>query len=51
MITETNLDSNIYSDEEINEYYEVFSFFDRQHIGSINLNELNIIIINMGKQF
>jgi calmodulin len=48
MITETELQSISYSDEQINEYREVFSFFDRYHTGKINLNELGLIIRSIG---
>jgi len=48
MITETELNSISYSDEQINEYYEIFSFFDRHKTGEINLNELGLIIRSIG---
>ncbi|CAF2385500.1 unnamed protein product [Rotaria sp. Silwood2] len=48
MITETESKSIPYSDEQINEYYEVFSFFDRHNTGRINLNELGLIIRSIG---
>jgi calmodulin len=44
MITETEF----YSDEQINEYREVFTFFDRDNTGEINLNELGLIIRSIG---
>jgi len=48
MITETEFQSISYSDEQINEYREVFSFFDRHNTGQINLNELGLIIRSIG---
>jgi calmodulin len=48
MITETELNSISYSDEQINEYHEIFSFFDRHKTGEINLNELGLIIRSIG---
>jgi Ca2+-binding EF-hand superfamily protein len=44
MIKEIEFQSNSYSDEQINEYREVFSFFDRHNTGQININELGLII-------
>lgn len=38
MLTETDLD----------EYREVFSFFDHHHTGEINLNELGLILRSIG---
>lgn len=48
MISETEVKLFPYSNEEINEYYEVFSFYDRHNTGSINLNELGLIIRSIG---
>jgi Ca2+-binding EF-hand superfamily protein len=48
MLTETEFQTISYSKEEINEYYEVFSFFDRHKTGQINLNELGLIIRSIG---
>jgi calmodulin len=45
MITETEF---YYSDEQLHEYHEVFSFFDRHNTGKINLNELGLIIRSIG---
>lgn len=44
MITETVS----YSNEQLNEYQEIFSFFDHHNTGRINLNELDLIIRSIG---
>jgi calmodulin len=44
MITEIEFDS----DEQIAQYREVFSFFDRHQTGEIHLNELGLIIRSIG---
>ena len=44
MITE----SICYSDEQMEEYHEVFSFFDRHNTGRIHLNELGLIVRSIG---
>ena len=36
------------TDEQMNEYHEVFSFFDRHNTSRINLNELGLIIRSIG---
>jgi len=48
MITEIELKSLSYSHEQINEYQEVFSFFDRHDTGRIDLNELGLITRSIG---
>ncbi|CAF4625886.1 unnamed protein product, partial [Rotaria socialis] len=48
MISATELKPISYSDEQINEYYEVFSFFDHHNTGRISLNELGLIIRSIG---
>lgn len=45
MIAEIELNN---STEQLNEYREVFSFFDRHNTGEINLNELGLIIRSIG---
>jgi calmodulin len=44
MITE----NEFYSDKELNEYREIFSYFDRYHTGKIYLNELGLIVRSIG---
>ncbi|CAF3868367.1 unnamed protein product [Rotaria magnacalcarata] len=48
MISATEVKPISYSDEQINEYYEVFSFFDRHKTDRISLNELGLIIRSIG---
>jgi calmodulin len=40
--------NEFFSDEELNEYHEIFSFFDRHHTGEIDLNELGLIVRSIG---
>ncbi|CAF1072328.1 unnamed protein product [Adineta steineri] len=44
MITELEC----YSNEQLNNYQEIFSFFDRYNTGEIHLNELGLIIRSIG---
>jgi calmodulin len=44
MITE----SEFYSAEKLNEYREIFSFFDHHNTGKIHLDELGLIIRSIG---
>ncbi|CAF1275886.1 unnamed protein product [Adineta steineri] len=44
MITELEC----YSNEQLNNYQEIFSFFDRYNTGEIYLNELGLIIRSIG---
>ncbi|CAF0735854.1 unnamed protein product [Adineta steineri] len=44
MITELDC----YSNEQLNNYQEIFSFFDRYNTGEIYLNELGLIIRSIG---
>ncbi|CAF1110887.1 unnamed protein product [Adineta steineri] len=44
MITELEC----YSNEQLNNYQEIFSFFDRYNTGEIHVNELGLIIRSIG---
>lgn len=38
----------MYTDEQLDEYREVFTYFDRQHTGEIHVNNLGLIVRSIG---